>query len=63
MKQGLCLLLTSLCVQLVTSEWELVWSDEFDGGEIDFTKWGHEITQGGGGVSDDMLSGEARRSK
>ena len=51
MKLLLGVLVTSLYVQLVTSDWELVWSDEFDGSSIDFTKWSHEITQGGGGVS------------
>ena len=51
MKLLLGVLVTSLYVQLVTSDWELVWSDEFDGNSIDFTKWSHEITQGGGGVS------------
>ena len=51
MKLLLGVLVTSLYVQLVTSDWELVWSDEFDGNAIDFTKWSHEITQGGGGVS------------
>ena len=40
-----------LCVNAVRGDWELVWSDEFDGTEIDSSKWGHEITQGGGGVS------------
>lgn len=32
-------------------DWELVWSDEFDGNAIDLTKWQYEITAGGGGVS------------
>lgn len=27
-------------------EWELVWSDEFDGGEIDPTKWTYDIGNG-----------------
>ncbi|WP_306253254.1 glycoside hydrolase family 16 protein [Parvularcula sp. IMCC14364] len=29
--------------------WELVWSDEFNGDEIDFTKWSHEVDCWGGG--------------
>ena len=40
----------TLLLTLTKAEWELVWSDEFDGDEIDPTKWSHEITQGGGGV-------------
>lgn len=30
-------------------EWTLVWSDEFDGEEIDFTKWAVEENANGGG--------------
>ncbi len=37
-------------------EWTLVWSDEFDGDEIDLEKWQHEITAWGGGVSTDITS-------
>jgi len=29
--------------------WKLVWSDEFEGDELDLTKWGHEVTCWGGG--------------
>ena len=45
------LLVVVLCACAVRGEWELVWSDEFDGSEIDSTKWGHEFAMGGGGVS------------
>jgi beta-glucanase (GH16 family) len=30
-------------------DWELVWSDEFDGTAIDSTKWTHEVNAWGGG--------------
>ena len=29
--------------------WELVWNDEFNGPEIDLTKWEHEVSASGGG--------------
>jgi len=29
--------------------WALVWQDEFDGSQIDRTKWGHEVNAQGGG--------------
>ncbi|GGW75290.1 glycoside hydrolase family 16 protein [Alteromonas halophila] len=31
------------------SDWELVWSDEFDGESIDSSKWTHEVNCEGGG--------------
>lgn len=31
------------------SGWQLVWSDEFDGTDIDMTKWTHEVNAWGGG--------------
>lgn len=31
------------------SDWELVWSDEFDGTSIDTSKWNHEVNCNGGG--------------
>lgn len=31
------------------SDWELVWSDEFDGSSIDPKKWSHEVNCDGGG--------------
>lgn len=33
----------------VASNWELVWSDEFDGAAIDGSKWSHEVNCAGGG--------------
>lgn len=32
-----------------SSDWTLVWSDEFDGSAIDSTKWSHEVNCDGGG--------------
>ena len=31
------------------SDWELVWSDEFDGNSIDDDNWTHEVNCDGGG--------------
>ncbi|MDA7881897.1 glycoside hydrolase family 16 protein [Akkermansiaceae bacterium] len=36
-------------LQPVKDEWVLVWSDEFEGKSIDFTKWAHEENGYGGG--------------
>lgn len=43
---GASALLLSGCNQ---SKWELVWSDEFKGHEIDTSKWSHEVNCWGGG--------------
>ncbi len=32
-----------------SSNWKLVWSDEFDGDSIDLSKWGYEVNCWGGG--------------
>ena len=29
--------------------WQLVWSDEFDGSQLDYSKWGVEVNAFGGG--------------
>jgi len=34
---------------LPVSDWQMVWSDEFDGSEIDSANWAHEINCDGGG--------------
>jgi len=57
-------------------EWELVWSDEFDGAALDLSKWEFEVNARGGGnnelqyyvtnnvhVRDGQLVIEARREK
>ena len=31
------------------SDWQLVWSDDFDGSAIDSAKWTHEVNCVGGG--------------
>jgi len=44
------MIVASLCVSVaVAQNWNLEWSDEFDGPEIDFSKWEHEVAAGGGG--------------
>ncbi|WP_232824774.1 glycoside hydrolase family 16 protein [Algibacillus agarilyticus] len=35
--------------QKPTSDWQLVWSDEFDGTAIDMNKWSYEVNCSGGG--------------
>ena len=35
--------------QQPVSDWNLVWSDEFDGAAIDANKWTHEVNCDGGG--------------
>ena len=37
------------CVVNVTSDWNLVWNDEFNGTSIDQAKWSHEVNCDGGG--------------
>ncbi|MCB2154249.1 family 16 glycosylhydrolase [bacterium] len=34
---------------IAAQNWELVWSDEFDGPSIDSSKWSHEVNAQGGG--------------
>lgn len=46
-------LLLLLVPQSATSDWELVWSDEFDGAELDRSKWKHET--GGHGFGNGEL--------
>lgn len=36
-------------LQIFVSNWDLVWSDEFDGSEIDTSKWSFEVDCWGGG--------------
>ena len=42
--------IASLAVAVTTAQQMLVFSDDFD--SLDTTKWEHELTMGGGGVSD-----------
>jgi beta-glucanase (GH16 family) len=47
------LITTVLCTTIIqltsASEWQLVWADEFDGTELDFSKWAVEENGHGGG--------------
>jgi beta-glucanase (GH16 family) len=43
----LALASSTTCVQ--ASDWKLVWSDEFDGSQIDRSKWGFDVDCWGGG--------------
>ena len=46
-------MITLVCVSVAAAQdWDLVWSDEFNGPDIDLTKWEHEVTAGGGGVGE-----------
>ena len=38
-----------------SDNWELIWQDSFDGDSIDTSKWEHEVTAWGGGVSITVL--------
>ncbi len=40
------LLLLALVPSLAAADWNLVWSDEFDGKEIDRSKWGFQVGNG-----------------
>lgn len=40
--KGLVLMAAGLLASAATAEWRLVWSDEFDGTELDASKWGYE---------------------
>ena len=49
-------MITLVCVSVaVAQEWELVWSDEFDGPEIDDTKWTAITSAAGFGVSEQFI--------
>lgn len=43
------LILLSAAIAVAEPEFRLVWSDEFEGPEIDLTKWTHEVNAWGGG--------------
>ncbi|WP_133471236.1 family 16 glycosylhydrolase [Paraglaciecola marina] len=43
------LLRASLQSEVAEDGWQLVWSDEFEGTEIDESKWSHEVNCDGGG--------------
>ena len=40
---------------LADDQWKLVWSDEFDGKKLDYTKWGVEVNAFGGGNQEMQL--------
>ena len=42
-------LVASTCMLTTAQNWELVWSDEFNGPNIDTSKWSHEVNGDGGG--------------
>ncbi|HSR87804.1 MAG TPA: glycoside hydrolase family 16 protein, partial [Pontiella sp.] len=42
-------LFTTTCMVTTAQNWDLVWSDEFDGPDIDTSKWSHEVNGWGGG--------------
>lgn len=46
---GLLATNSSANLQESSADWRLVWSDEFDGSEIDEAKWSHEVNCWGGG--------------
>lgn len=41
---------SNIYVQKPVSDWEMIWSDEFDGSRIDSNKWTHEVNCLGGGM-------------
>ena len=40
------ILLLLFCFQINAQNWNLIWSDEFNGNELDTSKWQHEIGTG-----------------
>ena len=38
-----------LATQANTADWQLVWSDEFNGSKLDYSKWGVSEDAFGGG--------------
>ena len=40
------LFLLLFCFQTNAQNWNLIWSDEFNGSELDTSKWQHEIGTG-----------------
>ena len=46
--------ITAIETRVPTSDWKLVWSDEFESTELDAGKWSIEIDCGGGGNNEEQ---------
>src|SRR5512143_1756070 len=42
-------------IRSASADWQLVWSDEFDGTSVDPTKWTYDIGNGSGGWGNNEL--------
>ena len=44
-----------LAAQAKAADWQLVWSDEFNGSKLDYGKWGVSVDAFGGGNQEMQL--------
>lgn len=44
-----------LAAQANAADWQLVWSDEFNGSKLDYGKWGVSVDAFGGGTGNAAL--------
>ncbi len=57
-----CLLLSPDISPAQSSDWKLVWSDEFDGSALDFSKWEIEVNAFGGGNNELQIYTDRREN-
>jgi len=51
----LVIIFACVAIDLRSEDWKLVWSDEFDGGQLDYNKWSVEVNSFGGGNNELQL--------
>lgn len=58
----ICLLISSSSSIVSAKDWKLVWSDEFNGSSLDYSKWGVEVNAFGGGNSEMQIYSDRKEN-